>query len=716
MTGPAEDFAAAVPGVKSAETVRQGAFLHQYHAELTAKRGTVRILTLAPERDDDAVEQAFRLAAGQWHNPSSHPSIVTVHERGREPRPWIATELPLGGPLDAVQADLSIPDGRAVLKETAEAIRNANLYNSMYLALEPRAVYVDTTDDEPSVQIDEWGLERACRVAADETPVSPFTAPEQLDDPDGGTEQTDVYGLGAVAYYALTGQPPITGGASLACVVLNREITPPSEHAPAVSEAGDRVVLTALSTRPTDRQDSAFAFKTSITQALPSEPPSEPAPEEETDAEGEIDGDGEDETLTADETTESEPGDSQDESMSPQAENDESGGSVSRRATLGLLGLGGVGALGAGGWYLAQLWSRPASGAPMFQYNLANTGHATDEIGPTDTITERWTYTTGASVESSPAVVDGTVYIGSADGTVHALDATNGTEQWAFDTGGGVRSSPAVVDGTVYVGSLDNSIYALDAAVGTEQWTFNTGDKVFSSPAVVDGTVYVGSRDHTVYALSAADGSEQWAFQTDDWVNSSPAVVDGTVYVGSDDGNVYALSAADGTEQWVFETGGGVNSSPAVVDRTVYIGSEDNTVYALDATNGTEQWVFETGDSVYSSPAVVDGTVYVGSHDNHVYTLDAADGTEQWAFDAKAWVYSSPAVVDGIVYVGSAKYAQGNVPLRPEIFNMYALDAVDGTEQWTYESVAQVFSSPAVVDGTVYVGSNDHNVYALTEQ
>jgi hypothetical protein len=53
------------------------------------------------------------------------------------------------------------------------------------------------------------------------------------------------------------------------------------------------------------------------------------------------------------------------------------------------------------------------SGFPMFQYDPANTGHVTDESGPTSSVTEQWTFETDASVRSSPVVVDGTVYVGN---------------------------------------------------------------------------------------------------------------------------------------------------------------------------------------------------------------------------------------------------------------------------------------------------------------
>jgi PKD repeat protein len=104
-------------------------------------------------------------------------------------------------------------------------------------------------------------------------------------------------------------------------------------------------------------------------------------------------------------------------------------------------------------------------------------------------------------VDSSPAIADGVVYVGSYDNMVYAIYAANGTQKWAFTTGSFVDSSPAVVDGVVYVGSYDNMVYAIYAANGTQKWAFTTGSYVLSSPAVVDGVVYVGSYDDKVYAI-----------------------------------------------------------------------------------------------------------------------------------------------------------------------------------------------------------------------
>ena len=104
-------------------------------------------------------------------------------------------------------------------------------------------------------------------------------------------------------------------------------------------------------------------------------------------------------------------------------------------------------------------------------------------------------------------------------------------------------SSTAVSDGLVYVGSYDTKVYCLNAATGAFVWSYTTGSAVWgSSPDVVGGFVYVGSNDTKVYCLNAATGAFVWSYTTGGTVGY-PAVVN-AVYVGSMDGRVYAFGFA----------------------------------------------------------------------------------------------------------------------------------------------------------------------------
>jgi outer membrane protein assembly factor BamB len=383
------------------------------------------------------------------------------------------------------------------------------------------------------------------------------------------------------------------------------------------------------------------------------------------------------------------------------------------------------------------LLSTPAQGW-MFRSDLTHSGVYDDGgIMPNNVL--RWSYTTDDEVYSSPAVADGVVYVGSADGFVYAFDALTGDLIWSRDLGYPVYSSPAVADGVVYVGCDDNYVYALDATnLGVILWRFMTYDDVESSPAVADGVVYVGSVDGYVYALDATTGLQIWNYQT--WnsdsplpVYSSPAVVDGVVYVGCDNGYVYALDATNlGALLWRYVTWNqgspsSVYSSPAVADGIVYVGCDDGYVYALDATTndpaGHLIWKYSTGGAVDSSPAVADGVVYIGSEDGYLYALDAKTGDLIWRQQTVGEVYSSPAVANGVVYIGSedsnvkkydSKVSKSKVGLPSEIGYVYAFDATNSGELlWRYQTDDGVESSPAVANGVVYVGCEDNNVYAI---
>jgi uncharacterized repeat protein (TIGR01451 family) len=108
---------------------------------------------------------------------------------------------------------------------------------------------------------------------------------------------------------------------------------------------------------------------------------------------------------------------------------------------------------------------------------------------------------TSGGLYSSPAVVNGVVYIGSKDSNVYALNASTGAKQWSFATEPLEvidNSSPAVANGVVYIGSAhlindEGNVCALNASTGAKLWTYNTGSDILSSPAVVDGVVYVDS-------------------------------------------------------------------------------------------------------------------------------------------------------------------------------------------------------------------------------
>jgi outer membrane protein assembly factor BamB len=301
-----------------------------------------------------------------------------------------------------------------------------------------------------------------------------------------------------------------------------------------------------------------------------------------------------------------------------------------------------------------------------------------------------WTYQnqTQGAIDSSPALADSTLYVGSNDDQLYALTATTGHVRWTYTTGGIVTSSPAVAGGSVYVGSNDHKVYALDAATGHLHWIQPTGGPVTSDLAVAGNIVYVGSNDHKLYALNATTGHVLWTHTTGDYVGS-PTVAGDTVYVGSEDHKVYALDVTTGHVRWTYTTDNAITGGVAVADSTVYVGSDQ--MYALNATTGHVLWTHATG-AIASTPTAIGGTVYVGSLNDKVYALDATTGHVRWTYTTGDVIYSDPTVSGTAVYVGSDDQS------------LYALNTANGHVIWTYPTGQNIDTRPAVANGMVYIG------------
>ncbi|NGM70519.1 PQQ-binding-like beta-propeller repeat protein [Natronolimnobius sp. AArcel1] len=240
--------------------------------------------------------------------------------------------------------------------------------------------------------------------------------------------------------------------------------------------------------------------------------------------------------------------------------------------------------------------------------------------------------------------VDGEyVYVGSDGDHLHALDAEDGTEQWSKETAT-IYSGPTIVDGTVYVGTADELV-AVDASDGEEQWTWDDygvleDRSAISEPTVSDGLLYVslgegteqGGYDRSTVALDLKDGVTEWTYEFADPsggdVSQTPTTptVSGengeeTVYVAYD--GLYALDAADGSERWTDETT--VWDAPTVADGMVFVpqSTDSEALRALEVTDGEELWSVETGDR--SNIIVVDGIAYVAAQtgDTRLLAIDA---------------------------------------------------------------------------------------------
>ena len=85
-----------------------------------------------------------------------------------------------------------------------------------------------------------------------------------------------------------------------------------------------------------------------------------------------------------------------------------------------------------------------------------------------------------------------------------------------------------------------------------------------------------------------------------------------------------------------------------------------------------------------------------------------------WKSFTGVTTYSSPSVVGGVVYIGSQEGGLEPPSLGGHYAGfVFAFNTTSGAQLWNYTTGVAVYCSPAVADGVVYIGSEDFNVYAL---
>lgn len=209
---------------------------------------------------------------------------------------------------------------------------------------------------------------------------------------------------------------------------------------------------------------------------------------------------------------------------------------------------------------------------------------------------------------------------------LHSID-TQGNEQWkhslldgvyrdgkfyASEEKGGQQSSPVVVDNTLYIGGTDSFVNAIDVATGKEIWKFETVGIMAASPTVANGKVYFGEAYHstgTYYALEAKTGKIVWSTQEYGrvWVN---ATFNGKfIYFGNMQGEVFCVAAETGKKIWSYNTA-------------------RNTPFENLPLETKNQHGFPPG--VYCNPIFSDGVLYTGSWTGYYFAIDAKSGKLKW--------------------------------------------------------------------------------------
>jgi eukaryotic-like serine/threonine-protein kinase len=331
----------------------------------------------------------------------------------------------------------------------------------------------------------------------------------------------------------------------------------------------------------------------------------------------------------------------------------------------------------------------------------------------------KWRCPMGGTMANA-TLVDSLIYVGSKDHNLYAIHVRTGALQWKFYTGAWpmgdvIEQSIMSENGVVYFSCVNGKTYAIDTTLTSNgigrakvKWVFTSGlgGATPSAPAVKNNMAFFGT-DTTFYALDAQTGTLKWKyFPQDNCDFANPSVVNNVVYMATSRNNIYAFNPQTGAVIWKCKAGGnssGYHSSPTVVNNILYVATDsssfaNNNICAIDVTTGKILWTTrkqDLGNTTNSSPIVANGMVYCGSENGSLYAWSAATGEFKWKYTTNGAISSSPVAVNDIVYATS------------QDGSLYAISST-GQLKWKFTSGAIIYGSPFVTSssGHKYSPSN----------
>lgn len=343
---------------------------------------------------------------------------------------------------------------------------------------------------------------------------------------------------------------------------------------------------------------------------------------------------------------------------------------------------------------------------------------------------------------ASPVVADGRVITAGRKGMVRCFRESDGLPLWTYDAKHSLDSTPAVNLGVVYVPTTLGRLIALQLADGGVLWDVKTGGTERSSPVIVGNTLYIGSAfpKRKMLAVNAQTGVTLWETGIDDMVYSSPAVSGGSVVVGSNSTKYYAMDAATGALQWNFSSGGIVMmSSPLVEGGAAYLvpGGASADLISVSLAAGSENWrvtvvdpappapggfTLQGTNRAVSSPMPAGGRVVFvirfeyafdgpdsGSEPDRRDLREFAVGVnlaDQTSWQTLIGTYTAPTIneVPQLNLCPTPAAVSGGVLCASSIADaLKVISTSTGTELLSYAPGEGMLASPAVANGRAYI-------------
>ncbi|MGZ4807923.1 MAG: outer membrane protein assembly factor BamB family protein [Thermoanaerobaculia bacterium] len=323
--------------------------------------------------------------------------------------------------------------------------------------------------------------------------------------------------------------------------------------------------------------------------------------------------------------------------------------------------------------------------------------------------TVAWTFNAGRPMYGQALATDDGVYFVCDNGYLFKLARKTGKEIWRYDLGDSrvdrvlphptvyeydfKAPQPVTADGAIYVGSGDGSFHAVDATSGRRIWRF--------APPAKKSSVIVGGTEQTEVGK----------------VRTDAVVDGGNVIFGSFDGSLYAVDRKSGKQVWTKDTKARVDASPALIDGKLIGGNFGSLLFALNPKDGTVLWrLLWWGSAVESTATPYGDRAYIGASDlRRITCFDPKTGHVYWRTDVYGWPWGRPAVTENFVYIGAAAATPYDMRHLPSMTALRRDTGAIAWRYPLPESgfAYGLAASPAIEGKTLVIGSLDGTLYAF---
>ena len=684
-------------------------------------------------------EELFRRFIGEMDTVRQHPSprlLMPIEEQFSD-QCWLVREYSPGSSLHATWTPTAeIADVLPILQAVAEAQEHLLSIGLPHRNMKPANVFWDKATG--NIQLADVGMvtlamgtHMLMRITSS-TPMPSFLAPEYIEsgEADSGSE---AFSLAVLAYWLLCGEVPYQAEApsTMYAKAMRGNFVLPTVLNPNLPPTIDRAMKRALAPFAAARPASPTALVDELREALGTDfvPTTAgrvwtPAPE----------------VVHAVITPAKEEHDAMEAAAMkhlwepPVPEN-----MLKKRAVMGSIAatVVAISAIAYAAFTYTPEIPLPtttvsAAVAPnqwaLPRHNVQNTGHA-----PVNSSQIKgnvlWSMQTNQPFEGSPTVADGTLYVGTGDKRVMAIDAMTGATKWQVSVTGPVDSAPVIAGDLVYVGLRDARLLAYNRNTGKIEWEFAASNPVYAPGVVSDGQLFQGSSDSYLYGLDAVTGAKRWQFAGDGWIVASASVQGDLVVLVDREGWAHMLDRLTGKQVFRFFTGGSLSKPPAIVGDRAYIMNDGGLLFSVDLTQRStfmdwekfnidirlylwgllaeqpEQkgrvWVNRVRSNQTSQLAVANGRIFVGTDRSQLIAYKAETGEVLWTYNAGTPLLGAPTVTNDTLYIGGFDG------------KLFAIDPETGKLLWTFETKGKIVSSPAIANGVLYLTSQDGTLYAL---